>query len=230
MRKKLNIGFALVLMVAVFGVMPGSAQAVPHFYSNKLILPEESGGPGAEGKDIIAFGTLVLQTKVLGPIICLSEYAGDVYNPVGGGAGEGKIDGWIPYDCTEETCEASFKSKPEIVPEGLTSFGEWETKLTEAVAGKIRLKWGNSTVGSPTQIKFLGQCPNTGLGEYKFKAKGELSPLTENGTSIGLSPSKQKFDAESGELEINSAKEGVVSGSLKVAGYEGLELISTKNP
>jgi hypothetical protein len=127
----------------------------------------------------------VLTTRFTGPITCLGEYGGDVFNPTGGGAGEARIDGWIPYDCTEETCEAVDKSKPEILPEGLTKFGEWETKLTEAVAGKIRLKWGNSTLGSPTQIKFLVACPNAGSGEYKFKAKGELSPLTENGTAIG---------------------------------------------
>jgi hypothetical protein len=209
------------------------AHEPPHFYSNHVILPEESGGPGAEGKDIIAFGSLMLTTRFTSPIRCLSEFGGDAFNPTGGGAGEGRIDAWIPYDCTEEDCEAVLKSKPEILPEGLNRFGEWETKLTEAVAGKIRLKWGNSTLGSPTQIKFLLECPNAGAGEFKFKAKGELSPLIENGTLIGSAPSRQKFEHEAGELEVQEPPvkgEGEVNGTLRTMGYETGEIISAKNP
>jgi len=224
------LSLAPVLVIAALVVMPAVAQAEPHFYSNKVILPEESGGPGAEGKDIISWGTLTLQTKTVGVITCLNEFAGDAYNPVGGGAGEGKVDGYVAYDCKNELCESTFLSKQEIVPEGLEKFGEWETKLTEAVVGKPRLKTGNNTLNSPTQIKFLIKCPPNGLGEINTKSKGELTPLVANGTSIGLSPSKITFDAESGELEIANVKEGKAEGSLKVMGYEGAELISSKNP
>jgi hypothetical protein len=230
MSRKLRMGFATALLGAVFAVMPAAAQAVPHFYKNKLIAPEESGGPGAEGTDIIAWGTLTLQTKTVGVITCLNEFAGDAYNPVGGGAGEGKIDGYVAYDCKNELCESAFASKQEIIPEGLEKFGEWETKLTEAVVGQPRLKTGNSTLNSPTQIKFLIKCPPAGLGEINTKSKGELNPLVSNGTSIGLAPSKVVFDAASGELEIANVKEGKAEGSLKVMGYEGSELISSKNP
>jgi Galactose oxidase, central domain len=198
----------------------------PHFYSNKVVLPEESGGPGAEGRDIIAWGTLTLETKTVGTITCRNELGGDAYNPVGGGAGEGKIDGWVAYDCTNELCESVEKAKQEIIPEGLAGFGEWEAKLTEAVEGKPRLKIGNSTLNSPTQIKFFINCTI----ELKAKAKGELSPLVVNGGAVGLSPSKVTFDAEAGELEIANVKEGKVSGSLKLMGYEGGELISSKSP
>jgi hypothetical protein len=209
------------------------AHEPPHFYSNHVILPEESGGPGAEGKDFIAFGSLMLTTRFTSPIRCLNEFGGDAFNPTGGGAGEGRIDAWIPFDCTEEDCEAVLKSKPEILPEGLNKFGEWEAKLTEAVAGKIRLKWGNSTLGSPTQMKFLVECPNAGAGEFKFKAKGELSPLVVNGTLIGSAPSKQNFEHEAGELEVQEPPvkgEGEVNGSLRTMGYETGEIISAKNP
>jgi hypothetical protein len=219
------------LAIAAFAVMPAAAQAVPHFYSNGVILPEESGGPG-EGKDVISFGTLVLTSGTIGVITCLDEYGGDVYNPTGGGAGQGKIDGWIAYDCTNEVCETTFKSKQSLIPEGLENFGEWETNLTEPVAGKIRPKLGNSTSGSPTQIKFLISCPNTGLGEIKTKLKGELSPLTENGTAIGSAPSKLVFNKEAGLLELGEppVKNTEVNGTLKILGYEGMELLSTKNP
>jgi len=227
-RKFLSL--APLLVIASLAVMPAAAQAVPHFYSNKVILPEESGAPGAEGKDVIAWGTLVLQTKTVGVITCLNEFGSDVYNPVGGGAGEAKVDAYAAYDCTNELCETTFASKQEIIPEGLEKFGEWEAKLTEAVVGKPRLKTGNSTLNSPTQIKFLIKCPPAGLGEINTKSKGELQPLVVNGTAIGSSPSKVTFDAESGELEIANVKEGKAEGSLKILGYEGTELISSKNP
>jgi hypothetical protein len=230
MPKKLAIGFGLVLVVVAFGVMPVAAQAAPHFYKNKVIAPEESGGPGAEGTDIIAWGTLVLQTKTVGVITCLNEFGGDAFNPVGGGAGEGKIDAYAAYDCTNELCEAAFASKQEIIAEGLEKFGEWEAKLIEPVAGQIRLKTGNNTLNSPTQIKFLIKCPPAGLGEINTKSKGELQPLVVNGTAIGSAPSKVTFDAASGELEIATVKEGKVEGSLKGMGYEGGELLSAKNP
>jgi hypothetical protein len=224
------IGIPLFFAIAAFAVMPAAAQAVPHIYRNKVILPEQSGGPGEEGTDLISWGTLVLQTKTVGTITCLNEFGGDAFNPIGGGAGEGRIDAYAAYDCTNELCESTFKSKQEIVPEGLDKFGEWEAKLVEPVAGKIRLKTGNSTLESPTQIKFLIACPPAGLGEIKVKSKGELSPLVENGTAIGSAPSKINFDAESGELEIANVKEGKVTEKLKGMGYEGGELITVKNP
>jgi hypothetical protein len=230
-RKFRIVCLAPLLVIAALAVIPTAAQAVPHFYSNRVVLPEQTGGPGAEGADIIAWGTLVLTTKTVGVITCLNEFGGDAYNPVGGGAGEGKVDAYAVYDCTNEVCETVEKSKQEIIPEGLEKFGEWETKLTEAEAGKPRLKTGNNVLESPTQIKFLVSCPpGTGVGEIKVKSKGELSPLVKNGTSIGSSPSGIEFDEKSGELEIANVKEGKVAGTLKTMGYEGGELISSKNP
>jgi hypothetical protein len=216
-------------LVAALAVMPAAAQAVPHFYSNKVILPEEEVG-AHKGKDIIAWGTLVLITKTLSVMTCQNAFGGEANNPVGGGAGEGRVFSYAVWNCTNELCEVTFKSKQEIVPEGLDKFGFWETHLVEPVAGKIRLKTGNTTEGSPTQIKFLIACPPAGLGEIKTKSKGELTPLIENGTSIGAAPSKVNFDAESGELEIANVKEGKVTEKLKTMGYEGSELIQSKNP
>ena len=178
----------------------------------------------------MGWGTLVLATGSIGATTCLHEFGGDAYNPTGGGAGEGKIDAWVAYDCTNELCETTVKSKQEFIPEGLERFGEWEMKLTEVVAGKPRPKIGNSINESPTQMKFGFRCPPTGLGEIRARVKGELSPLAESGTAIGSGPSKLKFNAESGELEVANVKEGHVEGSLKTMGYEGGEIISTKNP
>jgi hypothetical protein len=231
-KKLLLIGLTPVLLAVGFAVIPTVAQAEPHFYGNHVGLPAESGGPGAEGKDIIAWGKLELEAKSIGKLVCLNEFGGDTYNPEGPeGArpGEGKIDAYAAYDCTSEQCEA-LKFKIEIIPEGLEKFGEWESKLSEPEVGVIRLKLGNKTPNSPTQIKFLIFCPPAGPGEIKTPTRGELAPKVKNGTLIGSAPSKAEFGLGSGELELAGVPEGKVNGSLKVMGYETGELITTSNP
>jgi hypothetical protein len=222
-----------LLVIVALAVMPAAAQAAPHFYKNGVISPEQTGGPGEEGTDIISWGTLVLTTKTVGVITCLNEFGGDAYNPTGGGNGLGGVDGYTAYDCTNEVCELTFKSKQEIIPEGLEGFGEWETEASEAVAGKKRLRTGNNTLLSPKQIKFLISCPENPvekLGKIATKSKGELHPLAENGTGIGSAPSKLVFNKEAGELEIANVKEGEVNGTVKIMGYEAGEIIAQKNP
>jgi len=66
--------------------------------------------------------------------------------------------------------------------------------------------------------------------EQNSKAKGERTPEVENGTTIGSAPSKIVFGAGSGELEIGTTPEGKVTGSLKIMGYEGGELITAQGP
>jgi len=234
------LGLAPLLAIAAFVVMPATAQAElhPHFYINHSPLGAQNGGPGQEGTDILAWGKLVLETKTIGTITCENEFGGDVYNPEGGGvieevnleekpAGEAKVDAFAVYDCVNAECENTFKSKLEIIPEGLNKFGEWEAKLFEE-AGVVRLKVGNKTVGSATQIKFLIACPPNGLGEIKTPSRGELTPKVKNGTLIGSAPAKIEFGAGSGELELAGVSEGKVNGSLKAMGYESGEIISTK--
>jgi hypothetical protein len=182
---------------------------------------------GALGADVLGWGKLVLETKTMGTMTCLWHFGGEVVNPVVG-AGEGRIDGASVYDCKSENCEGALKSKLEIIPEGLNKFGEWEAKITEPEVGIIRLKVGNKTSGSPTQIQFLISCPNTGLGETKTLARGELTPKYKNGTAIGVSPSKMEFGTGSGELELAGVAEGKVNGSLKLMGYETGEVIAAK--
>ena len=129
-----------------------------------------------------------------------------------------------------------MNSKESITAEGLgvgvkeskAETLEWEGKLLPGTP--TRAKIGNAIPNSPTQIKFLILCPKTTTAEQISKAKGELTPEVENGTSIGSAPSKISFGAGSGELEIGTIKEGKVTGSLKAMGYEGGELITSKAP
>ena len=224
-----SLSLMAVVAITAFALMTAAAQAEPHFYSNGKVLAAETGELGT-GKQIVAWGKLELKTKTIGTIFCFNEFGGRAWNPEGGEGkpGEGHVEAYNVYDCTNEQCEVVLKSKIEIVPEGLNKFGWWETRLFEE-AGVIRLRSGNSEAGSPHQIKFLIACPPAGFGEIKTPTRGELTPKTKNGTALSA-PSKIEFGAGSGELELAGIKEGAVAGSLKVMGYEANEIITTKNP
>jgi len=212
-----------------------------HWYANNVALPAQSGGPGAEGTDLLSWGNLVLTTVTLGVIECQNEFGGDVYNPEGNGGsakpGEAKVDAYQAYDCTDPECETTLNSKLTIESEGLgvaVEGGvakplEWEAQL-QTVAGINRLKVGNVLGNEKTRIKFHLVCPKTTASELNSKAKGELTPEIENGSAIGSSPSKLTFGTGSGELEIGVVKEGKVTGKVKVMGYEGGEIITAKHP
>src|SRR4029077_1625472 len=138
-----------------------------------------------------------------------------------------KIDAFQAYNCTSTVCETTDASKLTVTPEGLGVSGlstlAWEAKLS---AGPTRLKLGNKTPGSPTQIKWHVVCPKTTGAEYNKKWKGELAPELENGTAIGSAPSRLTFN--SGELEVEAVTEGKVGNKLKLMGYEGGEIISRR--
>jgi len=221
----------------------------PHWYENHVPIAKQTGKSGEEGTDLIAWGKLTLTTVTLGVIECENEFGGDVYNaegsgpPPGGGmakAGEFKVDAFQAYDCTGTECETTLKSKQFIESEGLgvvvngttkeAEFQEWEGGLQPPVSGVTRLKVGNKTVGSTTQVKLHITCPKTTGAEQNSKSKGELTPEVENGTAEGSAPSKFNFGAGSGELEIGATPEGKVTGKLKAMGFEGGALITTAQP
>src|SRR6185369_632703 len=111
-RRSLCLGG--LIAIGAFGVMAVAAQAEPHIYKNNTILPEESGEKFNEGTALISWGKLTLETKTIGTIVCSNAFAGQAYNPIGGGAGEGKLQAYAVWNCTNESCEVGFKSKMEI--------------------------------------------------------------------------------------------------------------------
>jgi len=207
----------------------------PHWYENHVAL----GTGEAAAEQALMWGKLVFTDAGagIGTAECATEWGGKVYNPQGVGGvaipGEGKISAFQAYNCTSTVCEATDASKLSVAPEGLgvlvegsvAKFGEWEAKLTP---GPTRLHIGNKTSGSATQIKLHVLCPKTTGAEYNKKWKGELAPELENGTAIGSAPTKLTFN--SGELEVEAVTEGKVSNKLKMMGYEGGEIVSTKAP
>jgi hypothetical protein len=204
-----------------------------HWYENHSLL-----GVGEEaGEQALLWGKLVLTDAGgaghIGSAECQTELGGRIYNPEGGGpppgggmaaAGAGKLVAFQAFNCVSEECK-NKGSTLTVTPEGLGVSGLstlfWESKLSAGPSLKI----GNETVGSPTQIKWKVAC--TGLAYSKSWA-GELGAGLESGTAIGSAPSKLTFN--SGELKVEGTKEGKVTYKLKMMGYEGGEIISTKNP
>jgi hypothetical protein len=207
----------------------------PHWYENMVRIAEQSGGPGQEGTHVLMWGTLPVTAPGIGTVTCLTEWLGNVYNPIGGKAGESRIHAYQTAYCANEPCEVTMQSKPSIEPEGLgvtvsggvASAGAWEGKLSGE--GSIRLKLGNKTAGSPTAIKWHVVCPKTTGEEYNKSLTGELTPQLENGSSIGAAPSRLQFNSGSGELEVGTEK-AQVANNLKMMGFEGGELITAKAP
>jgi hypothetical protein len=212
----------------------------PHWYQNHARLAAQSGGPGEEGVEVLGWGKVTFAATEVGTTVCETLWHAYVYNPGGGGFGSGnavpgeaKIDAFHPVHCEEkagELCEITHLEKLTVEPEALDKFGEWEAQLT--APPPVRLKIGNRTGGSPTQIKLNVVCGN-GVN-YTAKWTGELLPSVEPGSAIGSSPAKLQFNAGSLEaarsLPTVGTEVGNVTNNVKFMGFEGGEILSTKNP
>jgi len=209
-----------------------------HWYENKVPLSAQSGAPGQEGNDVLMWGKVTLASTEVGTTNCQTLWGGDVYDPGGSGAfgfgnaaaGGAKIDAFSAFDCEEpvgEKCQTEHASKLTVVAEGLDKFGEWGATLS---GPPVKLKIG--TGGTAEQIKLNVVCPGT--GEYVAKWTGELAPELEAGTAIGAAPSKLQFNSGSlsaaRTLPTVGTEEGKVTNNVKMMGFEGGSVISTKNP
>jgi hypothetical protein len=215
----------------------------PHWYKNHTPLAAEL--------DTMSWGKLIFKDAGgaghIGTAECQTEWGGDILNAgpagavVGAGnsvAGESKVDAFHAYDCTASVCEAEAGSpKLALEAEGLTAikeekaqFGEWEGKLS-TVAGPItQMHIGNKNTTPATEIKLHLVCTAGATTTYNKKWKGELtSNNIEAGTSIGSAPAVLTLPAGK-VLEVESTLEGEVTNKLKVMGYAGGEILSTKNP
>jgi len=215
-RKFLSL--APLLVIAAFAVMPAVSQAAaPRFFKNNVEIAPGCNGDeqgGSCGIDFIAWGTLTLGNANIGTVQCENTFAGDISNPEAiTSPGTDNVDAFSVYDCASPACEALGKVI-EIVPLGLGEGKEWPSVLTGE---------GASIRDKVSGIKFLVKCP----GAIELESHGELSPKVTNGSGIGSSPSKVKFDATSGELESGAGPDSV-SGTLKIMGYEGQEIIAAK--
>jgi hypothetical protein len=226
MRKKFLIGFAPLLAIAALAMTPVAAQAVPHYYVNGAIVKAGT----AFTKTSIAWGNITLKgTKgniTGGHITCHNAAAGTLFNPTGGGAGEGLTSQFAPFACEQElicpTKTTGVAVKPEVLP--------WKNLLTEEVVGTIR----QETNG--VKVDIICSEGAVVIAELKFvipAAEKGQRPHAVEGTEA-LHPGLLEFDTPgSGELELEGSLDGVAGrteGAVKILGYNAQELIASKNP
>jgi hypothetical protein len=239
MKQKIGIAGAVVLVIAVLASMASGAQAAtsPRWLQNGT----EAKLEGGELLPITMWGTLNLEAPAVGILKCKYAITGVASDPGTKGEGdlpgEAKFQGLTAYSCTGPVCELAGE------PVEITALGQasnpitksketvgrittpWEAHLNEPKAGEWRLKIGNKTAGSGTQIRLSTPC----AGQAKtLEFHGELNPVGENGTLIGAAPAILTFKgAESGELEGTTSVTMV--GKLKLMGYGSQEVISVVN-
>jgi hypothetical protein len=246
--KKLLATLAPILAATALAT-PAVAQATPHYYVNGSRLPEGERVP------ILEWGVLELNSEPLTHVIRgETSDGGFIENPVGGGAGTGQITrfstwNWFAAECPEGEVEIEghkYEKQFEVIapPQDLP----WPSELTEKEQGKIRT---NSTGVVLTIGCYAHRLTKSEKETGKTTGPGEdeqyplATPVTcettpthlwdpqdENGSNLGNLQSRLVFNqpAGTGPSCGNGAFTARYFGSLKVMGYNGSDLITTKNP
>jgi hypothetical protein len=108
MSKSVSTGVASLLTAFTFAVLPAVAQATtPHWYRNNVIA-----APGVQTPVVLFGGATDIEgiSGNDGEFRCRVSGGGYVENPVGGGAGIGRIENIGLYACRAPTWEADAKS------------------------------------------------------------------------------------------------------------------------
>ena len=238
MNKKFLIGLAPLLVTAAFVVMPAVSQGAfetctapncPHVYKNGVVGTANVKVRG------IAWGNLKLHNEKLNDVECHNIFGGFAVNPAGGGAATGEAQAFYPYECVSQLCKVKGEGTVTVTS-GKTL--PWRTEVFEPKAGEFWEKIGfkgptpNAKATEPGQTEFHWGCSTVTdadfFGEFDAKilnngistaAPGELQPFRES-----QNPNAHNLESEllgPGEFE---------SGTLKVMGYAGQELIEVKSP
>jgi hypothetical protein len=238
----------------VLAVMPVAAQAVTqHWYQNGVLMT------AGEETPVVMFGNEqnIEDTSALGGPDCRTVGGGVIDNPVGGGAGEGRINSLARYECKAGKCEEEVL-KQFGVPGRLTittqnnpaatkepAFPGWASVLEESTVGgvsSIREKIGEpfvtfKTPSPPGMWRQTADCTLSSTGQVLSEAifEGELKPeigVAKTGNLNGISagaPSQGKFNgASTGALHSSQAGADTWMGNLKYLGYFHQEVITVK--
>jgi len=184
------------------------------WYSDGVLL-------GTEPTPVISWGTLTLKTTTggSGRLTCHTAQAGTVFNPGGGGTGEGETAVLGLFDCEQ----VSMCPKGEVLrvapalpwPMALFAPGGVASLETEAVRLKLACFTGE-----------FEESEKTFLGSY--------TASVHKGTSA-LHPSSLEYATGSPTLEAESEGTGgaihaQIEGEVKLLGSEEQELIYAKTP
>jgi hypothetical protein len=211
-----NFGLSPAYTGLDFSATITSGPCTPHWYSNNVLV-------SAEPTQTISWGRITLSV-VKGGVpgsfaTCKKSDAGNVWNPVGGGAGQ---DNTVLFDLYE--CEGE-----KICPPGTTSIKgtssrlPWATELIEPSPGVIR--------DETKMMRMTIECEEAGKVVASIPFIGSLKPKVLHGTSA-LHPGYEEFEPASGELEVEGSG-GTITVALegvdKQQGFVEQELINAKS-
>jgi hypothetical protein len=206
-------------------VVADAAQAVPRYFSNNGVLKASEGKFGEAGvKEVLGWGAIDQKCNTGGAgcgtedVTCRDVIAGDVWNPIGGGAGKGKTQAWAVFDCETNICIAG--NVVNVVPENLP----WISELTEGGLAKTLLFRSRNE-----KIKEDVTCN----GESARHFQGSIQPGAPAGEDKGTSaahPGFLEYDqpGSGGLEEVELTGTMGSNGVVHELGYNEQELIQVK--
>ena len=194
MRKKLFAGIAPLLAVVAFAVVPAAAQAEPHWYKKLALV-------GSSPVTAVTGGTLTLNA-LSASIKCKVTDTEEIWNPVGGGAGQDVVTSFVLSGCKNKVASAACPKGPMTVkaeglpwPSRLFSTPPPNSVIRDEIA-KVRLWVGCAGSSGTVGDEFEGSLtPEVGNGVLIFGGPegGTLfdpfsNPMTVTGVDKLLAP------------------------------------------
>jgi hypothetical protein len=223
MSKKLVMGVVALSAVVALAMIPGAAEAVPHYKVNNAAL-----GGGKKVKSI-AWGKLKNKSAA-GEIACENMALGNIENPEPLATTPGAVQtlNFVTVECTiVPACPAG--THPAAKPIGGSL--PWEGELDEE-EGVIRQSAG---LKKPVKVE-IGCYLNSSdelAGGVEFFTEGTVhqqNPKTLAGAGGCNKPSELEFDTPGSGTLTSVAGPGETTGSLKTCGYAKQDGIETSNP
>jgi hypothetical protein len=196
MSKKVQMGLAAVLAVAVCAGAPAMAQATPQFKVNGNLL-------GTQKQAVILFGNLTLKNKMFGEWKCKIVADMLINNEAGGGLGN--WEGWSPFLCESTMCagqsyvtaEENVKLEEKVNAKGETEYSAirgakttpWPASLKKQETTEKKVSWITK------KMHIIINCPKE---TFEPNFTGFIEPHWVNGIGNGLTPSHLAFEGEGG--------------------------------
>jgi hypothetical protein len=186
---------ALLGALAAFAIVPAAAQAAPHYYENRALLPEEAGPPeprafpwaeeNAGRYPLLVYGPITLESPVSGPVVCINEFYTFIWNPIGGGAGRSETISWAASECHDKVLEEALgvhyiDITPEFPPNASTTAGE----------NPVGQRRGGSL---PWKGELCGPVFNGSTEEERYVTRTGLETYGEAGSALEPMESEGKF-------------------------------------
>lgn len=163
MKTKLFASLAPLLAIAAFAIVPAAAQAAPHWYKKGVLI-------GSTPVSVATSGMLTLNAFATA-IKCKVSDTEEIWNPVGGGAGQDLVTNFVLTGC-------KIKMPSPVCPPG------------PAVVQALGLGWPSHLFSTPPpgsvirdeieKVRLKFEC-STGTGD---EFEGSLTPLVGNGVLI----------------------------------------------